>query len=242
MNKIPTSVKIPTTSTQADKLQKASDGTIFSRGKGSGSKLFLSLKNLFSRTDKSSASSTVAKAVPQATIEPIKTPQTKKVRFEYENRKIEIPMQMQMQMQMPSNSTEISNKTAEKKSNQLQNPTDKEPEQLESEKYVKDSFNNKLKSVLNEVFYESNVDVNNIIEAANAVMTEQMTDPSKLLDKENIKEGVKSKLNAQVSGSIEAKMMDAIIDAISISFDFADVQEVRRMNELASQKTRLEEI
>jgi hypothetical protein len=53
---------------------------------------------------------------------------------------------------------------------------------------------------------------------------------------------VKSKLNAQVSGSIEAKMMDAIIDAVSISFDFADVQEVRRVNELASQKNRLEEV
>jgi hypothetical protein len=234
LNKIPTSVKIQTTSTQAHKREEARDGTIFSRGKGSGSKLFLSLKNLFSRTDKSSASSTVAKAVPQATIEPIKTPQTKKVRSAYENRKIEMPM--------PSNSTEISNKNAEKKSNQLQNPTDKEPEQLESEKYVKDSFNNKLKSVLNEVFPDSNLYVKNFINAANAVMTEQMTDPSKLLDKENIKEGVKSKLNAQLGDSIEADTMDAIIDAVSISFDFAEVQEVRRVNELASQKNRLEEI
>jgi len=69
-----------------------------------------------------------------------------------------------------------------------------------------------------------------------------MNDPSKLLEKENMKEGVKSTLNAQFSGSIEADTMDAIIDAVSISFDFADVQEVRRMNELASQKTRLEEI
>jgi hypothetical protein len=174
--------------------------------------------------------------VPQATIEPIKTPQTKKVRFAPENRKIEMPMQI------PSNSTEIYNKTAEKKSNQLQNPTDKEPEQLESEKYVKYNFNNKLNSVLNEVFPESKIYVNNFIEAANAVMTEQMNDSSKLLEKENIKEGVKSKLNAQFSGSIEADTMDAIINAVSISFDFADVQEVRRVNELASQKTRLEEI
>ena len=106
MSRIPTSFKIQTTSTQAQSTEKASHGTLFTRGKGSGSKLFLALKNFFSRTEKSKASAEVAKAVPQATIEPIKTPQTKKVRFALENRKIEMPM--------PSNSTEISHKTAEK--------------------------------------------------------------------------------------------------------------------------------
>ena len=49
-------------------------------------------------------------------------------------------------------------------------------------------------------------------------------------------------MNAQLGDSIEADTMDAIIDAVSISFDFAEVQEVRRVNELASQKNRLEEI
>ncbi len=234
MQKIPTSLKTQPTSTQAHKPEKASHGTIFSRGKGSGSKLFLSLKNIFSRTEKSKAIAGVAKAVPQATIEPIKTPQTKKVRFVPENRKIEIPI--------PSISTEISNKTAEKKSNQLQNLTDKEPEQLEFEKYFKDNFDKKLTSELNEIFPGYGLQNKNFVNAANAVMIGQMNDPSKLMEKENIKEGVKSKLNAQFSGSIEADTMDAIIDAVSISFDFADVQEVRRMNELASQKNRLEEV
>lgn len=234
MSRIPTSLKIQTTSTQAHKPEEAGHGTIFSRGKGSGSKLFLSLKNIFSRTEKSKASATVAQAVPQATIKSIKTPQTRQVRFAAENRKIETPK--------PSNSTEISNATAEKKSNQLQNLTGKKPEQLEFEKYFKDNFNNKLKSLLNEIFPESNLYVKNFINAANTVMTGQMNDPSKLLEKENIKEGVKSKLIAQFSGSIEADMMDAIIDAVGTSFDFADAQEFGKMNELASQKIRPEEI
>ena len=82
MNKIPTSFKIQTTSTQSHKPEETSHTTIFSRGKNSGSKLFLSLKNIFSRADKSSASAAVTKAVPQATIAPIKTENKKSVRFE----------------------------------------------------------------------------------------------------------------------------------------------------------------
>lgn len=234
MNKIPTSFKTQAASTQAPKPEEASHTTIFSRGKGFGSKLFLSLKNIFSRTDKSSASSAVAKAVPQATVKSIKTPQTKKVRFAAENRKIETPT--------PSNSTEVSDKAAEKKSNHLQNINPKEPEQLEFEKYFKHNFNDCLKSELNEVFPDSNLYVKNFINAANTVLTDNMNDPSKLIEKENIKEGVKSKLTAQFCGSLAAETMDAIIDAVSISFDFADAQEFRRMNELASQRIRAEEI
>ena len=73
MNRIPKSLTTKTTSTQAHKPEGASHATSFSRGKGSGSKLFLSLKNLFSRTEKSSASAAVTKAVPQTTIDSIKT-------------------------------------------------------------------------------------------------------------------------------------------------------------------------
>jgi hypothetical protein len=73
LNRIPTSFNTQTSSTQAHKPEEASHATIFSRGKGFGSKLFFSLKNLFSRTDKSSASAAVTKAVPQATIDSIKT-------------------------------------------------------------------------------------------------------------------------------------------------------------------------
>lgn len=234
MNKIPTSFKTQAISTQAYKPEEASHTTIFSRDKGFGSKLFLSLKNIFSRTKKSKASSAVAKAVPQATVESIKTPQTKKVRFAAETRKIETPM--------PSNSTEISDKAAEKKSNHLQNINPKEPEQLEFEKYFKDNFNDCLKLVLNEVFPDSNLYVKNFINAANTVLTDNMNDPSKLLEKENIKEGVKLKLTAQFRDSFAAETIDAIIDAVSISFDFASAQKLRRMNELASQKIRPEEI
>ena len=180
MNRILTSLKSQTTSTQAQSIEKANHGTLFARGKDSGSKLLLSLKNFFSRTEKSKANAAVAKAVPQATIEPIKTPQTKKVRFASENRKIEMPM--------PSSSTEMSTKTAEKKSNPVQNLNDKEPEQLEFEKYFKDDFNKKLTSELNEIFPNSGLYNKNFVNAANAVMIGQMNDPSKVPEKESVKE------------------------------------------------------
>ena len=86
MNKIPTSFKTQATSTQAHKTEKASQATIFSRGKSSGSKLFFSLKNLFSRTDKSSASSAVAKVIPQAPIGSIGTKNEKSSSSEFDQR------------------------------------------------------------------------------------------------------------------------------------------------------------
>lgn len=226
MSRIPTSLKIQTTSTQAHKPEEAGHGTIFARGKGSGSKLFLSLKNLFSRTEKSKASAEVAKAVPQATIKPITTPQTKKVRFALENRKIEMPM--------PSNSTEISNKTAEKKSNQLQNLTDKEPEQLELEKYLKDNFNEKLTSELNEIFPNSGPYNKNYVNAAKDVLTDQMKDASQLLNKENLIGGVMSRLNNQFDNSLEKETMGYIINAVSISFDYTNAQLDRKMKDSVS--------
>ncbi len=77
MKRIPTSFNTQTRSTQAHKTEEASHATIFSRGKGSGSKLFLSLKNLFSRTDKSQAKTVVAQAFNVATNDSIKSEVTK---------------------------------------------------------------------------------------------------------------------------------------------------------------------
>ncbi len=82
MNKILTLLKTQPISTQAQSTEKADHGAIFLRNKDSGNKLFLSLKDLFSRTDKSSASTVVTKAVPHATIGPIKAENKKSVRFE----------------------------------------------------------------------------------------------------------------------------------------------------------------
>lgn len=73
MSRIPTLFKTQTPSTQAHKPEEASHATIFSRGKGSSSKLFLSLKNLFFRTEKVPASMAIEKAVPQAGTQSIRT-------------------------------------------------------------------------------------------------------------------------------------------------------------------------
>ncbi len=221
MNKIPTSFKLQLNSTQAQKAEEVSHVTIFSRGIDSGRKLLLSLKNLFSRNKKSTASAEVAKAVPQATIEPIKTPQTKKVKFDPNNLKIETPM--------ASNFTEISNKAAEKKSNQLQELVSKDPVQLSAEKSFKDSFATSLKIKLNETFTDSNLFVRNVVNAADIVMTRQMNDASQELKKENIQEEIKTKLNSQFANSIADETMDSIINAVGISFDFADAEELRKM-------------
>ncbi len=77
MNRISKFLTTKSTSTQARKSEEASHATIFSRGKGSGSKSFLSLKNLFSRTEKSQAKTVVAQAVKMVTIESIKSEVTK---------------------------------------------------------------------------------------------------------------------------------------------------------------------
>lgn len=77
MNRILKSLTTKTTSTQAHKPEGASHATIFSRGKGSGGKLFLSLKNLFSRTEKSQAKTVVAQAVNVPTTDSIKSEVTK---------------------------------------------------------------------------------------------------------------------------------------------------------------------
>lgn len=77
MKRTSTSLNTQTSSTQAHKPEKASHATIFSRGKGSGSKLFLSLKNLFSRTEKSQAKTVVAQAVKMVMTDSIKSEVTK---------------------------------------------------------------------------------------------------------------------------------------------------------------------
>ena len=77
MNRISKLFTTKTTSTQANKPEGASHATIFSRGKGSGGKLFLSLKNLFSRTEKSQAKTVVAQAVNVPTTDSIKSEVTK---------------------------------------------------------------------------------------------------------------------------------------------------------------------
>jgi gas vesicle protein len=73
LRKLSTLFKTQPTSAQAYKTEKASTATIFSRGKESSSKLLLSLKNLFSRTDKSSAKAAVTQEVPKDIIGPIKS-------------------------------------------------------------------------------------------------------------------------------------------------------------------------
>jgi hypothetical protein len=73
LQKILTSLKLKLNPTQARQTEKPNHAIIFSRTEKSESKLFLSLKNFFSRSDKSSASSVVVKAIPQATIDSIKT-------------------------------------------------------------------------------------------------------------------------------------------------------------------------
>jgi hypothetical protein len=73
LNNIPPSIKTQTTSTEEKSTENASHGTLLERRKGSGSKLLLALKDLFSRTEKSSAKAAVTNAVPQATTESIKT-------------------------------------------------------------------------------------------------------------------------------------------------------------------------
>ncbi len=142
---------------------------------------------------------------------------------------------------MASKFTEISNKTTEKKSNQLETPTGKLPEQLDFEKFFKHNFNESLRLALDQTF-DSSLFNKNVISAANTVITMQMNDDSQVLKKENIVKAIESKLIAQFNNSIESEIMEGIINAVSISFDFADAQEVRKMNELASHKTRLEEM
>jgi hypothetical protein len=73
LQKILTSLKLKLNPAQARQTEKPDHAIIFSRTEKSESKLFLSLKNFFSRSDKSSASSVVVKAIPQATIDSMKT-------------------------------------------------------------------------------------------------------------------------------------------------------------------------
>jgi hypothetical protein len=86
LQKILTSLRVGPNATQARPTEKSNYTTIFSRTEKSESKFFLSLKNFFSRADKSSASSAVAKVIPQATTESIKTENTKSVIFEPDQR------------------------------------------------------------------------------------------------------------------------------------------------------------
>ena len=72
MAKILTAFKSLLSTNQVGQTEKVSHTTIFSRGENSGSKLFLSLKNIFSRTEKSQAKAVVAQAVPEATTGSIK--------------------------------------------------------------------------------------------------------------------------------------------------------------------------
>jgi hypothetical protein len=82
LQKILTSLRVGPNATQARPTEKSNHTTIFSRGADSGRKLLSSLKNFFSRTNKSPASATVAQAIPKSTTESIKVEKKKTISFE----------------------------------------------------------------------------------------------------------------------------------------------------------------
>ena len=86
MHKILTSLSGSPNATQARPTEKSNYTTIFSRTEKSESKFFLSLKNFFSRTDKSAASAAVEKAIPQAPIGSIGTKNEKSSSSEFDQR------------------------------------------------------------------------------------------------------------------------------------------------------------
>lgn len=86
MHKILTLLTGSPNATQARPTEKSNYTTIFSRTEKSESKFFLSLKNFFSRADKSSASSAVAKVIPQAPIGSIGTKNEKSSSSEFDQR------------------------------------------------------------------------------------------------------------------------------------------------------------
>ncbi len=100
---------------------------------------------------------------------------------------------------------------------------------MSAEKSFKDSFATSLKIKLNETFTDSNLFVRNVVNAADIVMTRQMNGASQELKKENVQEEIKTKLNSQLANSIADETMDSIINAVGISFDFADAEELRKM-------------
>lgn len=225
LQKILTSLNVRSDATQARKTEKASDGTIFSRGADSGRKLLLSLKKFFSRTEKTPASMAVEKAVSQAGTQSIRT-EKKHVRSELN--------QDSRKTQLLSNSTDVS-KDTEKKSNQLQAPITKDTGQLNFEQSFITDFDTKIKSLLLDKIPggETNQKVKRfcdlVISVANTALGNQINNDFNELTQENLEREIESTLNSKFTINISDKLMAEIKNAVRISFDFAGAEELRKM-------------
>lgn len=284
MSKILTSLKKQATSTQAHKLEEASDGTIFSGDKGSGSKLFLLLKNLFTRTDKSSASAAVTKAVPQAATRSINSEVEKLSRPELDlrGRVRQVYRQLPNQTEVKvshfdtavhkiidgtklydgeltktlkelgdiKTSVEQNKEMNDASKNQLLKdidlliklaPNGKEKigtghsPQTQMVQSFKTNFDSNLKLMIAKIpgMNEQSANVKiiraAIIRTANTELRLQINDDSNELKKENFKKAFEATLKIQFNNNISSDLLNQITKAVSDSFDFADAEELRKM-------------
>ena len=145
------------------------------------------------------------------------------------------PDQDSRKTQLLSDFTEVANNSAEKKSNQMHKPVTKDPEQLSFEKSFMNDFDTKLRSILPDKIRGGEKDPNikifceTVIKIVNAELDRQINNGSNDLQKENIEKEVELTLNSQFKSNIPNELLAEIKNAVSISFDFADAEELRKM-------------
>ena len=279
------------------KTEKARDSAIFSRDKDSGSKLFFSLKNLFYRTEKSSANAAVTTAVPEMKTESIKSDVKKLARPEPDLRsrvrhvyRQLLNQSQSLQGQQPRRAShevtvshfdtalhklfdgkklfdgeskklfkelgnikafvEQNEEMSESNKRQLlkdldllikmaTNDKEKKPDKKDAEKIhimqsFKNDFDSNFKSMIAEIpgMNEQSADVKIIREAiirtANAGLSTQIINDPYNLKKENFKKEFEATLKLQFNNNISSDLLTQITNAVSISFDIAEAEKLKK--------------
>lgn len=255
LNKIPAQSGLVNFRNQAQQSEEPKQQNVFSRRADSGAKLFSSLKNLFFRTDKSQAKTVVAQAAPKVPLEPVKAGNLKRVHFESDQR---TTFQManrdsdrlpQLRKSIEKNEvtdvlikeqslkdfSEITDKAVEQNSNQSSKPVGDDFGQLDFEKSFRNDFKKAFASALEKMIDLNDSSVNTIdfigvtVNTAETVLARQMNDTSQTITKQNLAKNIESALNSTFNNDISPEIMGSIMNAVSNSFDFADAEELKKM-------------
>lgn len=131
--------------------------------------------------------------------------------------------------------SEIWKKAVQTNPHQPSMPVGQQSEQLIFEKSFVNDFKVALRSALDNMVDTDNQRGNTgtfigvIVDIAGTELIRQMKDESKIMKKEDVEKNIQSRLNSTFNNDIPIAMMTNILDAISMSFDFADAEELRKM-------------